>query len=142
MGEIVVGVDGSEGSARALEWATAEARLRGAPLVLLHAWDVPAAIAETTVLPYGQSQALLENAADAVLKTMVARARELGVDPREVLVQGHAATSLIDYATDADLLVVGTRGRGGFAGLLLGSVSQAVVHRAPCPVVVVPPAPR
>jgi nucleotide-binding universal stress UspA family protein len=140
VGEIVVGVDGSEGSGRALDWAATEARLRGATLTVLHAWDIPAAVAATAVLPHGQSWTILEDAADAVLKGMVARAEALGVRPQEVLVQGHAAASLLSCAEGADLLVVGSRGRGGFAGLLLGSVSQAVVHRAPCPVVVVPPA--
>jgi len=142
VGEIVVGVDGSEGSGRALDWAAAEARLRGETLTVVHAWDMPAAIAATTVLPHAQSWAILEAAADEVLKAMVARAEALGAHPREVLVQGHAAATLLSSATEADLLVVGTRGRGGFAGLLLGSVSQAVVHGAPCPVVIVPPAPE
>jgi len=142
VGEIVVGVDGSEGSGRALDWAAAEARLRGETLTVVHAWDMPAAIAATTVLPHAQGWTILETAADAVLKAMVARAAALGVHPHEVLVQGHAAATLLSCATEADLPVVGTRGRGGFAGLLLGSVSQAVVHGAPCPVVIVPPAPE
>ena len=88
VGEIVVGVDGSEGSGRALDWAAAEARLRGETLTVVHAWDIPAAIAATTVLPHAQSWTILEAAADAVLKAMVARAEALGVHPHEVLVQG------------------------------------------------------
>jgi nucleotide-binding universal stress UspA family protein len=141
-GRIVVGVDGSEGSLTALRWALGEARLRGAGVDAIHSWHYPyAAYTEVTGMAAGVvDRAELEKVGQEVLqKTVEAVADEAeGVPVNAVLVQGGAAASLLHAAVGADLLVVGTRGHGGFTGLLLGSVSQAAVHHAPCPVVVVP----
>jgi len=149
MALIVVGVDGSLGSLKALNWALAEARLREASLRLVHAWMVPLidAIPEpwavgTPVIGPTDDEVFehLEAAARNVLSTSVdhARSTEPDLDIQGELVEGRAAGVLVDAAGDADLLVVGSRGRGGFAGLLLGSVSAQCVQHAPCPVVVVP----
>jgi nucleotide-binding universal stress UspA family protein len=140
MREILVGIDGSEGSRRALRWAAAEARQWQAHLSVVTAWSYPAAAVSPT---YG---------AVAPAEEMHARQEELGrkvlaeeglEDPQDLrvslrVVEGPAAPSLIRAAEDADLLVVGARGVGGFMGLVLGSVSQHCVGHAPCPVVVVP----
>jgi len=103
MHTIVVGVDGSEGSKRALEWAAVEARLRNGRLKLVYAWRPPAELS-----------ASLE-----------------GLDVERLVIEDAAAGALIASAADAHLLVVGTRGHGGFAGLLLGSVSQQCAQRSP-----------
>lgn len=139
MGGIVVGVDGSPGAARAVEWAAGEAKLRGTGLTLVHAWHIPGAVTMTAAGATAAEWQVVEDAAHAVLDEMAEDAFGYGVEVKAVLVQAQAAPALIEQAAGADLLVVGTRGRGGFAGLLLGSVSQAVAHHAPCPVVVVPP---
>lgn len=139
---IVVGVDGSEESVAALRWALAEAERRGATLDVVHAWHYPyAACTEIT----GMAAAALDmddlaSAARAALDHSLeqAGAAHSGVRVEPILVQGAAAPTLVDAAVGADLLVVGTRGRGGFAGLVLGSVSQHCSTHAPCPVVVVP----
>jgi nucleotide-binding universal stress UspA family protein len=146
---IVVGVDGSPGGARALDWAVGEARLRGSQLKVIHAWMVPLidAIPDPWVIgspPIQPSDeevyAHLGAAAGRVLDdSLIGAKAEGGVEVDGELVESHAATALITAAHDADLLVVGSRGRGGFTGLLLGSVSAQCVHHAPCPVVVVPP---
>jgi nucleotide-binding universal stress UspA family protein len=135
---IVVGVDGSGSSQDALQWAVDEARRRHATLEVVHAWRaVP--IADyffTEQVPGGSSryaQKLLDEAVEAVDTT------EITVEKK--LKTGGAAAALIHEARDADLLVVGSRGHGGFGGLLLGSVSQQAAHHAPCPVVIVPPGP-
>jgi len=148
---IVVGVDGSPGAATALRWALAEARLRQAVLRVVHAWMVPLieALPEASVLgrtPLGTADEELYDhlRADAmeVLDASLHLARKEEPEPElEIegeLAEARAASALIDAAKDADLLVVGSRGRGGFSGLLLGSVSAQCVHHAPCPVVVVP----
>jgi nucleotide-binding universal stress UspA family protein len=136
---IVVGVDGSPGSKTALNWAADEAADHGADLVVLDVWEptlLPSmgsgSVPQTGVADPGQRAA--ENLQE-VIKA------ELGEDPR-ILVrprvkQGNPAEVLIEESADADLLVVGTRGRGGFAGLVLGSVSQHVAAYAKCPVAVV-----
>jgi nucleotide-binding universal stress UspA family protein len=124
----------------ALAWAAAEAADHGANLVVLTAW-------EPTLLPPMGSGGVppspvpdpSQRATEDLLTVIKA---ELGEDP-PVLVQprvkqGHAAQVLIEQSADADLLVVGTRGRGGFKGLVLGSVSQHVAAYAKCPVTVVP----
>jgi nucleotide-binding universal stress UspA family protein len=138
---IVCGIDGSETSLRALDWAADEARLRGATLRIVNAWFEPIVVG----YPFAGGMAIeteaIEEAARQILRDAMARLHagdgELTIE--EGLVHGTPAAALLQQADKADLVVVGSRGRGGFAGLLLGSVSQQVVHHAPCPVVVVPP---
>jgi nucleotide-binding universal stress UspA family protein len=137
---VVVGVDGSEGSRRALAFAAEQARDHRAKLTIVAAWAVPPAAGAPGYgsFPwYGEAdlgevtERQLSEAVDAVL----------GVDPdltvERKVVQGHAAPQLIDASSDADLVVVGSRGHGGFVGMVLGSVSQHVTAHAHCPVVVV-----
>jgi nucleotide-binding universal stress UspA family protein len=136
---IVVGVDGSEGSRNALRWALDEARLRQATVAAVHVWT-PAFIGSELV-PAGDYDANEnDRAGREVLESALASADTSGlaspVEPH--VVSGSTAVALLEASQDANLLVVGSRGRGGFAGLLLGSVSDSVVHRANCPVVVVP----
>lgn len=131
---IVVGVDGSEGSQRALRWALDEAAARGASVRAVLAWsfidqggdDFDAAYSEEA------ARARLDQALAA------AGAAPAGVVVEPLVVCDLPARAVIEAARDADLVVVGSRGLGGFRGLLLGSVSQQVSHHAPCPVVVVP----
>jgi nucleotide-binding universal stress UspA family protein len=136
---IVVGIDGSKGSQLALEWAVAEARQRGAVLCVVHAWHPP----YVSAYPLGPAQTnpqIYENLARQVLDDSLASVDTDGLaGPIEkAVVTGGAAAGLLQAAKDADLVVVGARGLGGFMGLVLGSVSSQVVHHAPCPVVVVP----
>ena len=140
MDRIVVGVDHSEGSRRALQWAVDEARRRGAQIEAVHAWHfpyVPTGPFAPASLP---GDDLLEADARRVLDASIADVDTTGLAaPIEgTLVCDGAAHALLHAAKDADLLVVGSRGRGGFAGLLLGSVSQEISHHATCPVVIVP----
>lgn len=142
MSGIVVGIDGSEGSGRALEWAAAEARLRAASLTLVQAWYPPAALygglgwTGISAEVIGDFRALAEKQLEDACTNHAAALDGLDVERR--LVEDMAAPALLEAAAGADLLVVGTRGHGGFAGLLLGSVSQQCAHHAPCPVVIVP----
>ncbi|GAB3975521.1 universal stress protein [Actinoallomurus acanthiterrae] len=117
---IVVGVDGSDNSLMALWSGFEEAALRAAALTAIHAVHHPA------------------DEADGDIADAVTRLRERFPDvPAELTtVTAHPAEALINASADADLLVVGSRGRGGFRGLMLGSVSQAVLHNADCPVAV------
>lgn len=138
-GRIVVGVDGSERADAAVNWAVAEARLRGSSLEVVHAWTLPH-VGDAPGFRVLDLVAYAEKAAGELLDRAVAHA--VGQDPDVNVTgtteQGPAGKVLVDAAEGADMLVVGSRGRGGFAGLLLGSVSQACVHHAPCPVVVIP----
>jgi nucleotide-binding universal stress UspA family protein len=137
-GRIVVGVDGSESSDRALAFALDEGRLRDCEVEAVHAWLFPA----MTYLPYAPtppiSEADLEVTAAELLDRALAAANTSGARVTRRLVMGGSAPALLDAAALADLLVVGTRGHGGFAGLLLGSTSQHLAHHPPCPVVIVP----
>lgn len=145
-GRIVVGVDGSDESIRALQWAVDEARRRDATLDIVVAWHSPyAAAADITGMAASRiNREDIEQASQEILDRAmeVARRESSAVRIEPVVVEGGAARSLLEAAADADLLVVGSRGRGGFAGLMLGSVSQQCAHHAPCPVVIVPPAVR
>lgn len=139
MVRIVVGIDGSEAARRALQWAAAEARLRRASLEVVHAWAMPAVIA----FPYTSANfdpTPIEQSARATLDAAVDALDTSGLaQPVErILVNGGAASAVLEAAKGADLVVVGSRGLGGFSGLLLGSVSHQVAHHAGCPVVVVP----
>lgn len=136
---IVVGVDGSPGSRKALSWAAAEAALRGSDLVVLNVWEPPLVPPAGNVsVPERYEPVDGQRASDDLLAVIE---EELGADPPVVVQprvkQGRPAKDLIEESADADLLVVGTRGHGGFAGLVLGSVSQHVAAYAKCPVTVV-----
>lgn len=143
---IVVGVDGSEGARRALDWAIDEARLRGAVVRAVMAWSYIDQPAERFDPDYGGDDAQEE--LDALVDAAIGAGATSGaVEPaavsvERIVVNDLPARALLDAAADADLIVVGARGIGGFKGLLLGSVSQQVVQHAPCPVVVVPGAER
>jgi nucleotide-binding universal stress UspA family protein len=139
---IVVGVDGSPGSKTALTWAMNQARLTGATIQAVTAWEDPARYGTA----YGWTAAAFEGNtfAAAVAKDLDATVAEVTAQaehPVTVLtqiVEGHPAETLRQAAAGAQLLVVGSRGHGTFAGIVLGSVSQHCVQHAPCPVVVVP----
>jgi len=140
MHRIVVGVDGSDNGRRALEWAITEANIRQAHLTVVSAWEIPNVVLSSPVATAAYDDDLWRNAAtetvDAVLKSVAADVLPAEIDRR--VIEGPPAKVLVDAAEDADMIVVGSRGRGGFAGLLLGSVSQHVAHHARCPVVIVP----
>jgi nucleotide-binding universal stress UspA family protein len=136
MAKIVVGVDGSEASRAALRWAATDAAVRGVPLVAVEAWefsplifaaDVPVALDE---LRTSVTEHLHSVVTDEVPET---------VEVVEMVVERAPVPALLGQCEADDILVVGSRGRGGFAGLLLGSVSQQLAQHAECPVVIVRP---
>ena len=134
---ILVGIDGSQSSRSALRWAADQAERNQCEIVALNAWTWTLMLggAATSV---GEVPDPAEAATSVLLQSIV---EELGENPpvkvQPVVKEGNPARILIDMSADADLLVVGTRGHGGFAGLLLGSVSQHVDAYARCTVVVV-----
>jgi nucleotide-binding universal stress UspA family protein len=137
-GRVVVGVDGSEHGQRALAWAGRYVRATGGHLVAVTAWrhhPVPSGTPmdlPTDLRPEATARTLLSHA--------LAQAEGDGAEQAEqVVVEASAAAVLIDESRDADLLVLGSRGHGGFAGMLLGSVSAHCAHHAHCPVVIVRP---
>lgn len=138
LARIVVGVDGSEASVAALRWAVAEAALRSAEVEAVHAWTYPPLTSIPGVMP-PPTFARDELAGDArkVLDEACAKVDARDVHVRRIVTEGAAAHRLVDQAKGADLLVVGSRGHGGFVGLLLGSVSHQVAHHAPCPVAII-----
>jgi nucleotide-binding universal stress UspA family protein len=142
MAVIVVGVDGSEGAQAALAWAAAEARLRGARLRAVHAWHLPAAAYGSGgfVPPIGMTwEDDLADAAKGGLEKALGEAAGIlnGIEVEHRIGEGSAAVVLTEAAEDADLLVIGSRGLGGFKELLLGSVGHQCAQRSPCPVVIV-----
>ena len=142
MNLIVVGVDESEGAKAALMFAHEEARLRGATLRAVHAWQygyigyggfegaAPIAGEDISELRDADAAAL-----DAIVSEALPSPGDVKVEQR--VVEGPAGAVLIDESRGADLLVVGSRGHGGFAQLLVGSVSQQCAQHAACPVVIV-----
>jgi nucleotide-binding universal stress UspA family protein len=138
---IVVGIDGSKGSSEALRWAIAESRLRSLPVRAVHAWSYNQPLVPSFV-GYPYSAETFGNAIDdrwQAEQRLERATSELGQEHEieRVVVEGSAAQVLIDAVGEADLLVVGSRGHGGFTNLLLGSVSQQCAQHAPCPVVIV-----
>ena len=144
MGPVVVGVDGSDESKEALKWAAQQARLSGAKLRVVHAWSVPAlAMPSMSLEPASfpstdDIDAFKESAQRALDEETAAIVPEgSGIEVEKVLVQEFPAQALVQESANAELLVVGSRGHGGFKGMLLGSGSQHCVHHAKCPVVIV-----
>ena len=135
---IVVGVDGSPGSDAALRYAVDDARRRHAGLRVVAAWDFPTPVFIGAPRPSyfaDASEQAARSSAQAALAA-VGPLDDLAVDL--VVANGPPSRVLVDQSRDAELLVVGSRGHGGVAELLLGSVSEACMHHAACPVVVVP----
>ena len=139
---IVVGVDHSEGAKAALRFALEEATLRQATLRVVHAWQyayLGATGFEGFYPALGGDIKELRDAAerdlDATLREAIPETGAVEIERR--VVEDRPAAALVEESRGADLLVVGSRGHGGFAGLLLGSVSQQIAHHAPCPVVIV-----
>jgi nucleotide-binding universal stress UspA family protein len=136
MERIVVGVDGSTASKRALRWALDEAKLRGAELVAVHAWMPPVPVD----VPFDMGPVPIdwEDAAKASLDTCLEEVvRDGDVPVQNRVIESGASHALIKLSETADLLVLGSRGHGGFANLLLGSVTQQCAQHASCPVVVI-----
>ncbi|MDP9491422.1 MAG: universal stress protein [Actinomycetota bacterium] len=144
-GRIVVGVDGSDEARRALAWALDEGRLRKWSVAAVHSYMIPPLLLSPEPLPVGPPTVpdpglieQLEERAEKLVADELDQAETSGVAVEGRVGSGTAADVLLQAARDADLLVVGTRGKGGFTGLLLGSVSGQVAHHSPCPVVIVP----
>jgi nucleotide-binding universal stress UspA family protein len=131
---VVVGVDGSPVSEPAVAFAYEAAAARGVPLVAVHTW--PALLVDPLA-----ARVLDFDAIEADERRVLAGWTEKYPDVRvqRVVLRDRAANALVEQSRSAQLIVVGSRGRGGFAGLLLGSVSHAVLHRAHCPVAVIRP---
>jgi nucleotide-binding universal stress UspA family protein len=134
---IAVGTDGSDNSVAALRWALAEAKVHGASVDVVYSWEFPPVIDPmgVSMLPSTQD---MDASAGRLLNGVMEKVDASGVSVTTSVVRGAPATALLTAAKSADLLVIGRRGRGGFMGLLLGSVAQQVAHHAPCPVVLVP----
>jgi nucleotide-binding universal stress UspA family protein len=132
---IVVGVDGSVPSGAALAWAVRQARLTGAVVEAVIAWEIPSTYGFT--VPVGGIDfegTAAQVAADAIAEVS---SPDEPVTIRTKVVQGHPAQVLLDASAGAELLVIGSRGHGGFVEAMLGSVGQHCVHHATCPVVVI-----
>jgi len=135
--DVVVGVDGSPESVQALGWACGRAQTCGDEVRAVAVWSLAASGEDWMLTPdakaLGQRRAerTLQEAADAVRRDQPA------AEIVTLAVEGHAANVLVDMSAQADMLVIGSRGLGGFTGLLLGSVSQQCVHHAHCPVTVI-----
>ena len=140
-GRVVVGVDGSDSGAAAVAFAFEEASLRGVALTAIHTWELPFVEVPLLAGPdrveslYGESESSEGRLIAEALSGWQERYPDVSV--RRKLLRGTAAQALIEASPGAELLVVGSRGRGGFRSLLLGSVSHAVLHHALSPVAVV-----
>jgi nucleotide-binding universal stress UspA family protein len=141
-GRVVVGVDGSETAKLAVAWAAREAALRGMTLELVAAWEVPPSAYAYGYgfpgVPEDLTTGMKERAERRLAEALDdARAIAPGIPIETLASEGQPADVLLHVAAEADLLVLGSRGLGGFRGLLLGSVSQQCSHHASCPVVIV-----
>jgi nucleotide-binding universal stress UspA family protein len=141
METIVVGVDGSSVAGEALAYAAREAGLRQARLRIVSAWEIPPTVYAGGLAPALDQETIdgFGDGAKQVVQDAIAQAKKLepGVETEGRVAEGQAAEVLLQEAKEADLIVVGNRGLGGFSSLLLGSVSHQVVQHAACPVTVV-----
>ncbi|WP_153504616.1 universal stress protein [Cumulibacter manganitolerans] len=134
-GRIVVGVDGSPASIDAIRWAAGQAALTGSTVVAVTAWSIPASYG----VAFGGEDAVdwKANATQALEEALTEALGDSAGAVERIVDQGHPSYLLTEASKNADLVVVGSRGHGGFTGLVLGSVSQHVVAHAECPVVVI-----
>ena len=140
-GRIVVGVDGSADSRRALSWAHCEAQARGVELEVVRAWSVPFAWSDGAGDRYADDESLFAAEARAEVEEMVDELLDGAPRPpwlSVVTLRGSAAPLLVERSRSAGLLVVGSRGRSHLTNVLLGSVSATCSHRARCAVAIVP----
>lgn len=137
MGRIVVGIDGSVASVDALRQAVSLAGALSAEVDAVHTWQIGYAATELSMLP-ALPRSDIEAAARRVVDDAIRSTGEHDVVINPIVSEGDPAATLLDAAEGAEMLVVGSRGHGGFVGLLLGSVSHKVINHAPCPVLVVP----
>lgn len=134
--QVVVGVDGSETSKAALKWAARLAPSLGATIHAIVAWEYPVIFGLEGGLPLDwKPDQFAKEILDKSLEEVFGKNRPPGL--RGSISQGHPTFVLLDAAKDAEMLIVGSRGLGGFAGLLLGSVSSSCAEHAKCPVLVV-----
>jgi nucleotide-binding universal stress UspA family protein len=142
---VVVGVDGSQPSRHALQWAQFMARTLNAAIDAVAVWDIPAAMAAMAEAWVDDRDPEKETAANLHTTLEEVLGSQPLVPVREIVRRGSAARELVQASQGAQLLVVGSRGHGGFTGLLLGSVSSACAEHAHCPVLIIhgdtPPAP-
>ncbi|MEU5266595.1 universal stress protein [Amycolatopsis sp. NPDC021455] len=140
-GPVVVGVDGSPNSEQAIAVAFEEASLRGVPLVAVHAWnDVTYEDTRGTARILTQPESLEEGENRLLTERLAGWPEKYpDVEVRRVLVRDRPRHALLEASAEAQLVVVGSHGRGGFTGMLLGSTSQALIQHAQCPVLVVRP---
>ncbi len=139
MGRIVVGVDSSATSLKALRWALEEARLRQLDVEMVHAFPRPELVGMTMVVTLPSDDELREASEQVLSEALAAVGGPGDVTIAQHVGAGGPASVLVEKAKDAELLVLGSRGLGGFRGMLLGSVTQQVIAHAPCPVVVITP---
>lgn len=135
---IVVGIDGSELSKDALRWAASQARLSGADLCAVSAWDLPTGYGFAPSDSYEDLAKRAQKGLHSTLVQVLGEAPDVSVTA--LVERGHPARVLVEASRGADLLVVGSRGHGAFAGMLLGSVSQHCAQHATCPVLIMPSA--
>jgi len=137
---ITVGIDGSDNAHHALIWAINEAAQRDLPLTVLTVHPTIAGYWNGNPVQFAGDEELVERARTAAEQAVTEASKECGKQPQVIVtaINGFAAKALIDASADAELVVVGTRGGGGFPHLRLGAVSNQVVQHAKCPVVVVP----
>jgi nucleotide-binding universal stress UspA family protein len=138
---VVVGVDGSPASEAAIAFAYDEASRRGVPLIAVHTWTDTITAVAFAMAPYAVDWLEVQTEELRLLAERLAGWSEKypDVQVQRVVTRDHPARSLIEHAQKAQLVVVGSRGRGQVAGLLLGSTSQTLLHHAPCPLVIVRP---
>ncbi|MQA11358.1 MAG: universal stress protein [Pseudonocardiaceae bacterium] len=138
-GPVIVGVDGSQASEETIGFAFEEASLRETGLAALHVWSMFTVELVWQGPKVEFDSATINRAQRRTLAEQFARWHEKYPDIHvdQIVMRGSAARSMLDYGAHAQLIVVGSRGRGGFTGMLLGSTSQALITRAPCPVAVV-----